>query len=85
MPCAAIWQSLLPAVVKADWFIFKTSIGDEDMKVLVTGGAGFIGSHLMRLLLAKGCEAVALDNLSTGLRENMPAGAELIESDICDP
>ena len=55
------------------------------MKVLVTGGAGFIGSHLMRLLLAKGCKAVALDNLSTGLRENLPAGAELIEMDIRDP
>ena len=55
------------------------------MKILVTGGAGFIGSHLTRKLLSQGCEVVALDNLSTGLRENMPAGAELIEMDICDP
>ncbi len=55
------------------------------MKILVTGGAGFIGSHLTRKLLSQGCEVVALDNLSTGLRENMPAGVELIEMDVCDP
>ena len=41
------------------------------MKILVTGGAGFIGSHLMRTLEATGHEAIALDNLSTGLRENL--------------
>ena len=53
------------------------------MKVLITGGAGFIGSHLVRKLQAEGHEAVALDNLSTGLKENLPAGTELVEMDVC--
>ncbi len=43
------------------------------MKVLVTGGAGFIGSHLVRHLLVLGHAVTVLDNLSTGLREHLPA------------
>lgn len=57
-------------------------------KVLVTGGAGFIGSHLVDRLVRDGHGVVALDNLSTGRRENLAeAGgeAELIEGDIRDP
>ena len=41
------------------------------MKVLVTGGAGFIGSHLCEHYLGAGCEVVCLDNLSTGSMENI--------------
>ena len=41
------------------------------MRVLVTGGAGFIGSHLSEFLLARGCEVVCLDNLSTGTTDNI--------------
>jgi len=41
------------------------------MRVLVTGGAGFIGSHLSEFLLARGCEVVCLDNLLTGAIENI--------------
>lgn len=41
------------------------------MKVLITGGAGFIGSHLAEALVARGQEVVALDNLSTGRKENL--------------
>lgn len=41
------------------------------MKVLITGGAGFIGSHLSELLIQRGHEVVALDNLSTGRMENL--------------
>lgn len=52
------------------------------MKVLVTGGAGFIGSHLVEHLLASGDEPVALDNLSTGRRENLPPEVALIEEDV---
>ena len=41
------------------------------MRVLVTGGAGFIGSHLSEFLLARGCQVVCLDNLSTGTTDNI--------------
>src|SRR4051812_31491624 len=41
------------------------------MKILVTGGAGFIGSHLCEALLDRGDTVVALDNLSTGRRQNV--------------
>jgi UDP-glucose 4-epimerase len=51
---------------------------------LVTGGAGFIGSHLCEALLAQGDVVRVLDDLSTGKRENLPAGATLIEGDVAD-
>ena len=54
------------------------------MKILVTGGAGFIGSHLVRQLMEAGDEVVSLDNLSTGLRENLPPEARLEVMDIHD-
>jgi UDP-glucose 4-epimerase len=53
-------------------------------RTLVTGGAGFIGSHLVDALLARGDEVVVLDNLATGRLENVPDGAELIEGDVAD-
>ncbi|WP_328351423.1 SDR family oxidoreductase [Mycobacterium sp. NBC_00419] len=52
---------------------------------LVTGGAGFIGSHLSGALLARGHRVRVVDNLSSGLLENVPAGAEFIEGDLRDP
>jgi UDP-glucose 4-epimerase len=52
--------------------------------VLVTGGAGFIGSHVVEALAARGEDVVVLDDLSSGKRENVPAGVELVEGDIRD-
>ena len=49
---------------------------------LVTGAAGFIGSHLAERLLALGQTVVGLDNFATGKRENLPAGIRFIEGDI---
>lgn len=54
-------------------------------RVLVTGGAGFIGSHLAERLLAMGHDVVVLDNESTGFRQNVPAGAEYIRGDVRNP
>ncbi len=52
------------------------------MKILVTGGAGFIGSHLVKSLDEQGHEVFVVDNLSTGKRENIPSHITLIEGDI---
>jgi len=54
------------------------------MKCLVTGGAGFIGSHLVDSLLDNGCEVVVLDNFSTGRRENLDHVIEKIKLVECD-
>ena len=56
------------------------------MNYLVTGGAGFIGSHITERLLADGHTVRILDNFSTGKRENIPAaaGVEVIEGDVGD-
>ncbi|MCW5729647.1 MAG: NAD-dependent epimerase/dehydratase family protein [Alphaproteobacteria bacterium] len=51
---------------------------------LVTGGAGFIGSHLVEALIARGERVRVLDDLSSGKRENLPSGAELIVGDVAD-
>jgi UDP-glucose 4-epimerase len=51
---------------------------------LVTGGAGYVGSVVAQHLLEAGHEVVVLDNLSTGFREGVPAGAAFIEGDIRD-
>jgi UDP-glucose 4-epimerase len=52
------------------------------VRAVVTGGAGFIGSHVVEALLARGDEVHVLDDLSTGSREKLPDGAELYEGDI---
>ena len=55
------------------------------MKVLLTGGAGFIGSHVADAFLQAGYEVVVLDNLSSGNRENLPAQARLYLLDLGAP
>src|SRR5690606_10373845 len=54
------------------------------MRALVTGGAGFIGSHLADALLERGARVAVLDNFASGKRQNVPAGAELFEVDLRD-
>ncbi|MFG2650888.1 UDP-glucose 4-epimerase GalE [Streptomyces sp. NPDC048436] len=53
-------------------------------KYLVTGGAGYVGSVVAQHLIEAGHEVTVLDNLSTGFREGVPAGAKFIEGDIRD-
>ncbi len=53
-------------------------------KAIVTGGAGFIGSHLVRALLARGYEVAVVDNLHSGKREHVPAGATFHAINIDD-
>lgn len=55
------------------------------IRALVTGGAGFIGSHITDALLANGHKVAVLDNLSTGKRGNVPAGVDFHELDVRSP
>jgi UDP-glucose 4-epimerase len=55
------------------------------VRAVVTGGAGFVGSHVVRALLARGDEVAIVDNLSSGRRENVPEEATLIVADIREP
>jgi UDP-glucose 4-epimerase len=54
------------------------------MRVVVTGGAGFVGSHVADAFLARGDEVLVVDDLSTGKRENLPEAAGLAEIDVGD-
>jgi UDP-N-acetylglucosamine/UDP-N-acetylgalactosamine 4-epimerase len=67
--------------------MLNTNLNFENLVVLVTGGAGFIGSHLVDALLERGAVVRVLDDFSTGRRENLQQCSErieLIEGDICD-
>ena len=57
----------------------------QGRRVLVTGGAGFIGSHVCDAFAADGWSVTALDDLSTGREENLSAGVELVVADIRSP
>jgi UDP-glucose 4-epimerase len=54
------------------------------MRALVTGGAGFIGSHLVDALVDLGADVVVLDDLSSGRAENVAEAAHLVQADILD-
>ncbi len=53
-------------------------------RYLVVGGAGYIGSHVAAMLVARGDDVVVLDDLSTGFAEAVPAGARLVQADVGD-
>ena len=57
-----------------------------EKKALVTGGAGFIGSNVVRVLIDRGYGVVIYDNLSTGYRENVPRSPQVqfVKGDIMD-
>src|SRR5215470_14411812 len=55
------------------------------MRILVTGGAGFIGSHVVDAYVQAGHEVVVVDDLSTGKRENLPPRVRFLQADIQDP
>ncbi|HZD06214.1 MAG TPA: NAD-dependent epimerase/dehydratase family protein, partial [Longimicrobiales bacterium] len=57
----------------------------EPRRVLVTGGAGFIGSHVAEAYLARGDRVWVVDDLSSGRRDNVPSEATLLEADIASP
>ncbi|NNU81469.1 UDP-glucose 4-epimerase GalE [Halovulum dunhuangense] len=54
-------------------------------RILVCGGAGYIGSHMVRMLLRHGHEVVVFDNFSQGHRAALPSGIQVIEGDLLDP
>jgi UDP-glucose 4-epimerase len=55
------------------------------VRAIVTGGAGFIGSHVVDALLARGDDVWVVDKLATGSRENVAGGAELVVADVREP
>jgi len=55
------------------------------LRVLVTGGAGFIGSHIVDALIARGHEVIVVDNLASGRKENLHPAARFYLMDICSP
>lgn len=57
---------------------------NHPLKILVTGGAGFIGSHVVDAYVGAGHEVTVIDDFSTGFRGNLNPKARLIEMDICD-
>ena len=61
---------------------FEQTRESIEMRLLITGGAGFIGSHIADKAIAKGWDVAVLDSLVSGRRENVPAAAEFFECDI---
>lgn len=68
------------AVLTQEW----PAANNVRQKVLVTGGAGYIGGHLVRELIKAGYEVVVLDNLSTGRKDNIDPKAVFVEGDLAD-
>jgi len=63
----------------------KLVLCSEMQKIIVTGGAGFVGSHVVDAYVAAGHQVVVVDNLSSGRRENVNRAARLVDMDVRDP
>ena len=61
----------------------QTLKSDTKLKILVVGGAGYIGSHMVKILLQNNCEVVTLDNLSSGYSDAVQGG-QFIQGDLAD-
>jgi UDP-glucose 4-epimerase len=57
---------------------------DEKMKWLITGGAGYIGAHIVRAMIDDGKEVIVLNDESTGNRQKLPTGIDFVHGEICD-
>src|SRR5262249_16042223 len=57
----------------------------DGKRVVVTGGAGFIGSHLVEALIELGAGVIVIDDLSSGRPQNVASGVELVKKSITDP
>src|SRR2546423_13648273 len=75
---------MLPKTRRADCAPRTARPEGGDMRALVTGGAGFIGSHLVDALVGLGADVVVLDDLSSGRAENVNPAAHLFQADILD-
>src|SRR2546421_4834211 len=62
----------------------RKHVNGSHPRSLVTGGAGFIGSHVAKECVRLGHETVILDDLSGGFRDQVPAGAEFVEGSVTD-
>lgn len=81
-----MWRTLPETEVKVEEReMGESKMLDDYKRVMVTGGAGFIGSHLCEEILALGKHVVVADDLSTGKKENLPPGVEFVQMDISEP
>src|SRR3954452_10569972 len=85
--CRSVKHSKLPKIARSVLSGSgpqRVGYADPPMRTLVTGGAGFIGSHVVDALLDDGHEVAVVDDLSTGRRENLRPGVVLHEADVVD-
>jgi UDP-glucose 4-epimerase len=77
-------EALVPGPTRAEAAVQQFGSIDPLMRALVTGGAGFIGSHLVERLLDEGHDVLAVDDLSSGNEENLPTRTALVRLDVCE-
>src|SRR5437773_2182375 len=81
--CSSAWESR-ECDEPFEPFEYVSIAKEYHVRVLVTGGAGFIGSHIVDAFIARGDEVVIIDNMSSGSNENLNPKAEFVHGDITD-